>query len=675
MASMMSEDVIEFTDLTSSDVTLAIVGSNVVLTTSTGDSITIKPFNPSPMGFMDYPIATIKFSDGEIWSHSNMAANAITAGTEGNDYIVAQDTGATIDGKGGNDNITGGMMNDTIIGGTGDDILDGGMGADTYKFSQGFGHDTIVDNMASMMSEDVIEFTDLTSSDVTLAIVGSDVLLTAISGDTITIKPFNPSPMGFSDYPISQIKFSDGEIWSHSDMAANAITAGTEGADNIVGQDTGAIIDGKGGNDTITGGMGSDIIIGGTGDDTLDGGMTSDTYRFSQGFGHDTIVDNMASMMSEDVIEFTDLTSSDVTLAIVGSNVVLTTSTGDSITIKPFNPSPMGFMDYPIATIKFSDGEIWSHSNMAANAITAGTEGNDYIVAQDTGATIDGKGGNDNITGGMMNDTIIGGTGDDILDGGMGADTYKFSQGFGHDTIVDNMASMMSEDVIEFTDLTSSDVTLAIVGSDVLLTAISGDTITIKPFNPSPMGFSDYPISQIKFSDGEIWNHNAMAANVVTTGTEGNDVITGMMDTASTIDGKGGNDTITGGMMNDIINGGLGNDTLTGDMGMDTFVFNTAVDSTNNKYTITDFAEFEDKISLDNGIFNQLVDEGVLSSVNFSANATGTASDANDYVLYNTSTGALLYDADGNGQGVAVEFVVLTNKPQIDANNVVIASV
>lgn len=43
--------------------------------------------------------------------------------------------------------------------------------------------------------------------------------------------------------------------------------------------------------------------------------------------------------------------------------------------------------------------------------------------------------------------------------------------------------------------------------------------------------------------------------------------------------------------------------------------------------------------------------------------------DDNDSILYNTTTGALLYDADGSGQGVAVQFATLTTKPQVGAGD------
>ena len=74
-----------------------------------------------------------------------------------------------------------------------------------------------------------------------------------------------------------------------------------------------------------------------------------------------------------------------------------------------------------------------------------------------------------------------------------------------------------------------------------------------------------------------------------------------------------------------------------------------------------------DKLVLENAIFTQLGSAGNLNAANFASNATGTAQDANDYLVYNAVTGQLLYDADGNGAGTAVVFANLASHPNISA--------
>ena len=164
-------------------------------------------------------------------------------------------------------------------------------------------------------------------------------------------------------------------------------------------------------------------------------------------------------------------------------------------------------------------------------------------------------------------------------------------------------------------------------------------------------------------------NLNASALNISVNldGGAGNDTVTGGSANDSLIGGVGvdsitggaGNDVIVAGDGNDLLFGGLGSDTMTGGAGADSFVFNTALGITNID-TIVDFSVVDDTIRLENnGIFTALTTTGTLAAASFVGNSTGVAVDGNDYIVHNTSTGALLYDADGSGVGAAVQFATV----------------
>lgn len=119
----------------------------------------------------------------------------------------------------------------------------------------------------------------------------------------------------------------------------------------------------------------------------------------------------------------------------------------------------------------------------------------------------------------------------------------------------------------------------------------------------------------------------------------------------SLIGNKGAN-TLDGGAGDDVLDGGLGKDVLTGGVGHDIFRFTNL-----SKDTITDFSVTDDTIQLENSVFTKLIATGELSADNF---RVGTAAaDANDFVIYNSNTGALIYDSNGNSAGGATQIAVL----------------
>jgi hypothetical protein len=88
----------------------------------------------------------------------------------------------------------------------------------------------------------------------------------------------------------------------------------------------------------------------------------------------------------------------------------------------------------------------------------------------------------------------------------------------------------------------------------------------------------------------------------------------------------------------------------------ETFIFDTALGG-GNIDRIVDFSVHSDLIQLDSHVFTALpghsaLDEGALC-------IGAAAQDADDRIIYNSTTGALSYDADGNGPGEAVQFATL----------------
>ena len=161
----------------------------------------------------------------------------------------------------------------------------------------------------------------------------------------------------------------------------------------------------------------------------------------------------------------------------------------------------------------------------------------------------------------------------------------------------------------------------------------------------------------------------------------GNDSIKGGWENDTLIGGKGndvllgkyGNDKLNGGKGNDVLYGGDtwygdldGMDTLTGGAGTDIFIIDTH-DYSGDIDIITDFKHDEDKIYLKHIAW---MSTGELSSDHFCITNSNNALDYDDRIIYNTTTGALLYDRDGNSDNVApVHFATLKNKPNISSSD------
>jgi len=164
-------------------------------------------------------------------------------------------------------------------------------------------------------------------------------------------------------------------------------------------------------------------------------------------------------------------------------------------------------------------------------------------------------------------------------------------------------------------------------------------------------------------------NASAVSNALTITGDNGINTLTGT-NYADTLIGNGGNDILLGGLGNDRLLGGLGKDTMTGGAGLDTFRLDTTPNATSNLDTIADFNLADDTMELENGIFTALTATGTLNAAYFRSGAgVITAADSNDYLIYNTTTGALYYDANGSTAGAAIQIATFTNKPVLTASD------
>jgi serralysin len=243
-----------------------------------------------------------------------------------------------------------------------------------------------------------------------------------------------------------------------------------------------------------------------------------------------------------------------------------------------------------------------------------GGGGIDTLLGQNGDDVLDGGTGADNLNGGNGNDHLIGGAGADQLSGGTGIDTVDYSASSGGVRI--NISANVGLDNDAQGDRFNS--VEAVIGS----------------------AFNDRFTGATQFGDDF-------------RGGDGDDTLLGQAGD-DLLFGQDGADTLTGGNNNDLLDGGAGADVLNGGAGLDAFVFSSVLGA-GNVDTITGFNVADDAIHLSVAVFG--VAAGTLAASAFVIGAA--AVDADDRIIYNTATGALFYDPDGNGAGAAVQFAQL----------------
>lgn len=350
--------------------------------------------------------------------------------------------------------------------------------------------------------------------------------------------------------------------------------------------------------------------------------------------------------------------------------------------------------DVLVGSVALQDTVSYASANAVTVSLAIAAQQNTGGAGLDTLTNIEnliGGNFNDDLAGNFKKNVLNGGQGNDILRGGAGNDTMI--GGLGNDTfVVSEAGDIVREYVNEGTDQVNSSVsyTLPLNVENLLLTgtqAINGagndlsniitgnsaanqlngndghDTINGREGADTMSGgagFDSYIVDNAgdtiienfdagtdKISSSVTYTLPLNVENLVLTGTA---VINGTGNNLSnSLTGNSANNQLNGSDGNDILNGGLGTNTLTGGVGNDIFRFTTL----GHVDTVTDFNVANDTIELENSVFTALNTLGVLAPDQFRIGAQAT--DANDFIIYNSTTGVLIYDANGNGAGGAVQ--------------------
>lgn len=284
--------------------------------------------------------------------------------------------------------------------------------------------------------------------------------------------------------------------------------------------------------------------------------------------------------------------------------------------------------------------------------------------------TLTGNGSANVLAGGAGNDLLRGGGGD-TFDGGSGTDTasYILSAGF---VAVDlalgvGTSGAAAGDVFVIDAVTGRSNVENIVGSyfDDFITGNSSTNRLWGDAGDDVIEGGDgrdllYGGSNTAIGDTVSYEHasagvriNLAVTKLQRTGGGGVDTLSGFENAVGSafndvLSGTAVSNLLNGGDGADILSGGLGHDTLIGGAGGDYFMFRTAASATNID-EVDDFETGIDHIYIDDAIFTRAGHRGFLDTARFVTGAM--ALDADDRILYDSTTGDLIYDANGSAAG------------------------
>lgn len=615
------------------------------------------------------------------WTHGSGA-------TSGNDTFQGDGAIDNVDGLAGNDVLLGDAGSDALRGGVGNDRLiadalgqdredgvldalfgDGGNdqlegGLDDF-FNGGGGVDFAIVWGRSVLATPANFTLDLTPRDSggDVSLPGGGAILANVETASFQLNTFS------SDSNNALLENHDRWTVIGSSSADHVTTGG--GDDVLNGNDGADYLDGWSGDDTLDGGAGDDDVFGGHGADSVSGGEGNDTlFAYAPGsltpFPRDVSIDELSGGDGDD------------TLYAGAGDAIDGEAGADALTFL-FQPTSRVLLD--LRDVTFSgghysgsyDGEITLGSGLVSGLISSiesirvefdassSTAGALVFKGGDFGDTVSASGGADDLAGNGGADTLEGLDGGDVLQGGAGADALDGGSGVD----VASYAASLAGVKVNLGAFSASGGDAAgdfLVNMENLLGSAFADTLTGNDAaNRLDGGIGADVLNGGRGADTLYGGNN----DDVLVGDQGVDVLDGgdgldvLRGDASndTLTGGAEKDTLSGGVGNDKLNGGARNDNLSGGAGADAFVFANGL-SVSNVDTITDFTVADDVIWLENSIFTAAGAPGQLGAAAFFVGAS--AHDADDRIIYNATSGALLYDADGLGGAGAIQFAKLS---------------
>ncbi|MBD5804304.1 Bifunctional hemolysin/adenylate cyclase precursor [Azoarcus sp. Aa7] len=613
-----------------------------------------------------------------------------TSGT-GNDLaniLKGNDVANTLDGGLGNDTLYGGLGNDTLRGGGGDDILqgesgndilDGGAGTDTailtgnrfdYTITQtGTGTYTIVNTAGGSDGTDTLTgverlvFADLAMNLGTNNLADGEVIITgeAARGSTLTATNtlFDADGLGTISYQ-----------WSADGVAIDGAT----GDSFVIGQAqvgkvitvTASYTDGFGTLEQISSEPTTAVI---NVNSTPTGVVAIDGLAAQ----NQTLTANTTNLADADGLGTLsyqwEVSTDGATWATVAG------ATGSSLALTSANVG-----QYYRVAVSYTDGfgtqESVTSTTSEIVANQRGDANDNYIVGTSAADLLAGGAGNDTIDGLASGDTMLGGTGNDTFYVDNAGDKVIEFANEGTDKVVTTLNTYALGDNIENLEFLSAYGSVNATGNalDNQLTVTGGYW-----YNDTLNGGAGADTMSGVNGDDTYYVDNA--GDVVIEGAgQGND--TAISTVSYTLGANVENLTLsgaanvaaTGNALNNVINGNAGSNVLTGGAGSDVFRFDDALNGVSNVDTLSDFMSGADKIQLATSVFGSLSGANLGQSfITIDGVTTTGAADANDFLIYDSNSGALYYDQDGSGAGAMVQFATLSDASSLSASDFLIS--